>query len=112
VIYYSGLHPYTLEPIYTPKSESDRELQHKFFFWYKPENRAWIKDTLRKAGREDLSERLLDAPQSKNQERSAKGKPSGSNSTKPRKGGKKPSGLRLGKSRPGKEDSNKKARRP
>ncbi len=65
VIYYTGLHPYTLEPIYTPKSKDERELQHKFFFWYKPENREWIKNTLRKAGREDLAQRLLDEPKAK-----------------------------------------------
>ncbi|HEX2898188.1 MAG TPA: YgiQ family radical SAM protein, partial [Bacteroidia bacterium] len=28
VIYYTGLHPYTMEPIYTPKSKDERELQH------------------------------------------------------------------------------------
>lgn len=60
VIYYTGLHPYTLEPIYTPKSKEERDLQHRFFFWYKPENREWIRNTLRKAGREDLGKRLLD----------------------------------------------------
>jgi uncharacterized radical SAM protein YgiQ len=98
VIYYSGLHPYTLEPIYTPKSESDRELQHKFFFWYKPENRAWIKDTLRKAGREDLSQRLLDTAKPKAEASKEKGKQVAKGATAKKKG-KKPSGLRLGKSR-------------
>lgn len=99
VIYYTGLHPYTMEPIYTPKSKDERELQHRFFFWYKPENRDWIKSTLRKAGREDLAQRLLDEP--KAQEKTApKGKMGvpvkGANVKK----GKAPTGKRIGKTRP------------
>ena len=59
IIYYTGLHPYTLQPIYTPKSREEREHQHRFFFWWKPENRDWIKRVLKKAGRLDLAESLL-----------------------------------------------------
>jgi hypothetical protein len=99
VIYYTGLHPYTMEPIYTPKSKDERELQHKFFFWYKPENREWIKSTLRKAGREDLSQRLLDEPKAKEKEvpkttKGPLGKPAGAKKAKA------PTGKRVGKTRP------------
>jgi len=59
VIYYSGYHPYTLKKIYTPKSKKEKEEQHRFFFWYKKENRGWIKDTLRKVNRFDLIDKLL-----------------------------------------------------
>jgi len=59
VIYYSGYHPYTLEPMETPRTKKEKEEQHKFFFWYKKENRGWISNTLKKVGREDLLEKLI-----------------------------------------------------
>ena len=59
VIYYSGLHPYTLRPIYTARSKKERENQHLFFFWYKRDNYRKIRDKLSHMGREDLIEKLL-----------------------------------------------------
>jgi hypothetical protein len=59
VIYYSGYHPYTLAPTKTPKSRKEKEEQHRFFFWYKKENKDWIKSTLNKLGRGDLLKVLL-----------------------------------------------------
>ncbi|WP_297803788.1 YgiQ family radical SAM protein [uncultured Polaribacter sp.] len=59
VIYYSGFHPYTLKPTKTPKTKKEREDQHKFFFWYKKENKDWIRKTLNKVGRQDLLQKLL-----------------------------------------------------
>ena len=58
-IYYSGVHPYTLKPTFAPKTKQEKEDQHRFFFWYKNENKAWIKDKLRSAGKPELAERLL-----------------------------------------------------
>lgn len=59
VIYYSGYHPYTLKPTKTPKTKKEKEDQHKFFFWYKKENRQWIKDKLTAVGRGDLLKKLI-----------------------------------------------------
>jgi len=59
VIYYSGYHPYTLKKTYTARSKEERTNQHRFFFWYKKENRQWISDTLKKAGKIDLIKRLI-----------------------------------------------------
>ncbi len=59
VIYYSGYHPYTLEKPFVPKSAKDKKNQHRFFFWYKRENRQWIADKLHSAGRDDLVKKLL-----------------------------------------------------
>jgi uncharacterized radical SAM protein YgiQ len=59
VIYYSGYHPYTLKKVNTPKTRKEKEEQHRFFFWYKDENKAWIKNTLNKLGRQDLLKVLL-----------------------------------------------------
>jgi len=59
VIYYSGYHPYTLKKMKTPKTKQEKEDQHRFFFWYKPENQKWIRNSLKKVGRFDLIDRLL-----------------------------------------------------
>ncbi len=59
VIYYSGYHPYTLEQMNTPKTAKEKEEQHRFFFWYKKENQAWIRKSLTKIGRHDLLNKLL-----------------------------------------------------
>jgi uncharacterized radical SAM protein YgiQ len=59
VIYYTGLHPYTLKPIKTVKTREEKLNQNRFFFWYKRENKDWIKNRLTKAKRPDLIEKLL-----------------------------------------------------
>lgn len=59
IIYYTGLHPYTLRPIYTAKSKKERLNQHLFFFWHKRENYRQIRDKLTAMGRDDLIEKLL-----------------------------------------------------
>jgi len=59
VAYYSGYHPYTLKAIQTVTNRKEKLDQWKFFFWYKPENRKWIKDKLMQLGRKDLLEILL-----------------------------------------------------
>lgn len=58
-IYYSGLHPYTLKPVYTAIDPKDKKAQHLFFFWYKRENHQQIREKLKSLGREDLLEKLL-----------------------------------------------------
>ena len=59
VIYYTGLHPYTLKPIKTVKTREEKLNQNRFFFWYKRENKDWIKQRLEKVNRPDLVEKLL-----------------------------------------------------
>jgi uncharacterized radical SAM protein YgiQ len=63
VMYYSGYHPYTLKEYYTPKSKQEKINQHRFFFWYKKENRDWIRKRLINGNRPDLLKRLLGADQ-------------------------------------------------
>ncbi|MEJ6775832.1 MAG: YgiQ family radical SAM protein [Crocinitomicaceae bacterium] len=60
VIYYSGVHPYTLRPHRTVKEKEEKLNQRRFFFWYKRENHSFIKKSLQKANRMDLAEKLLD----------------------------------------------------
>lgn len=59
VIYYSGVHPYTLKPIKTAKTREEKQAQNRYFFWYKPEYKDWIRNRLTKLNRPDLLERLV-----------------------------------------------------
>lgn len=59
VIYYTGVHPYTLRPVYTAKSKKEKRQQHLFFFWHKRENHQIIRDKLKAIKREDLIDKLI-----------------------------------------------------
>ena len=50
-IYYSGYDPYSLKPIFVAKTKQEKLDQQRFFFWYKPENRQYVKNALRKIGK-------------------------------------------------------------
>jgi hypothetical protein len=41
------------------KTREEKLNQNRFFFWYKRENKDWIKQRLTKAKRPDLIEKLL-----------------------------------------------------
>lgn len=57
--WYSGFDPYTLEPVFSAKTQKEKIAQRQFFFWYKPEERRQIEATLRRIGRPDLIRELL-----------------------------------------------------
>jgi len=59
VIYYSGYHPYTLEHVPVARTATEKSEQNRFFFWYKKENRRWIKEKLQQLKRPDLLDKLL-----------------------------------------------------
>lgn len=59
VIYYSGVHPYTLQPVYTVKDPQKKKDQNNFFFWHKKDKHQWIKDTLHKANHPELINQLI-----------------------------------------------------
>lgn len=59
VMYYTGLDPYTIKPVYVAKNREDKLNQQRFFFWYKPENKAWIRATLKKLRKEELLRKLF-----------------------------------------------------
>jgi len=58
-IYFSGIHPYTLEKIHCAKTKSEKLSQRQFFFWYLSEYRSQITHFLRRIKRNDLIDRLL-----------------------------------------------------
>lgn len=58
-IYYTGIHPYTGEKVYTPTTKEQKLDQRQFFFWYDPTYRSGIMRTLSRIGRRDLIPRLF-----------------------------------------------------
>ena len=57
-MWYTGYDPYTLQPVFSAKNQRDKLEQRMFFFWYKPEERRNIIQTLQRIGRQDLISRL------------------------------------------------------
>lgn len=56
--WYTGYHPYTLELVFSAKTQREKLAQRQFFFWYKPEERRNIVNELRRIGRSDLIDKL------------------------------------------------------
>lgn len=56
--WYTGFDPYTLEPVFSAKSQREKLAQRQFFFWYKPEERRNIEQELKRIGRPDLIKKL------------------------------------------------------
>ncbi len=57
-MWYTGYDPYTLEPVYSAKTPREKQAQRQFFFWYKPEERRCIEQSLRRIGRPDIIKQL------------------------------------------------------
>ncbi len=58
-IFYTGVHPYTGEKIYTATRPEEKLAQRKYFFWYDHTYRQDIIGSLRRLHREDLIRRLF-----------------------------------------------------
>lgn len=59
-IYYTGIHPYTGQHVFTAKSKQQKLAQRLFFFWYQPESRQQITQTLKRLKRPDLLKKLFE----------------------------------------------------
>lgn len=59
--WHTGVHPYTLEPVFSAKSQREKLAQRQFFFWYKPEERRHIINELKRLNRADLIDKLYGA---------------------------------------------------
>ena len=62
-MWYTGYDPYTLEPVFSAKTPREKLAQRQFFFWYKPEERRGIEQSLRRIGRQDLIPQLFNKAQ-------------------------------------------------
>jgi len=104
-MWYTGIDPRTMRPVFVPKTPHDKAMQRALMQWRKPQNRALVLEALRTAGREDLigygKECLIRPNRGQNygkpqasEEKTAKkgGRPDARSDRKPdsRSGGKKP----------------------
>ncbi|MGI5963001.1 MAG: YgiQ family radical SAM protein [Lawsonibacter sp.] len=53
-MWYTGLDPRTMQPVFVPKSPHDKALQRALMQWRKPQNRALVLEALHRTDREDL----------------------------------------------------------
>lgn len=53
-MYYTGLDPRSMRPVYVPKDPHEKEMQRALIQYRNPKNRALVLEALQKAGREDL----------------------------------------------------------
>ena len=79
-MYYTGLDPRTMKPVYVPKSAREKKMQRALIQYRNPENYVIVKEALLEAGREDLigyGEKCLIPPR-RTQERGRQDSGSGS----------------------------------
>ena len=69
VMYYTGLDPRTMQPVYVPKNPHEKTMQRALMQYRDPKNDALVREALEKAGRTDLignGPKCLLRPRSKN----------------------------------------------
>lgn len=65
-IYYTGIHPYTGEKVYTARDANEKRAQREYFFWYDSKVRDNIRRRLSRLHRPDLIRRIFDQPTTHN----------------------------------------------
>jgi uncharacterized radical SAM protein YgiQ len=58
-IYYSGYHPYSMKKVNTAISLDEKTKQRQFFFWYKEENKSFVRNALSAMKKFDLKKELF-----------------------------------------------------
>lgn len=53
-MFYTGLDPYTMEPVFVPRSKEDKAMQRALLQYFKPENKQLVEKALIMAKRRDL----------------------------------------------------------
>ncbi len=53
-MFYTGLDPYTMQPVYVPKTPEEKAMQRALLQYFKPENKRLVIKALIQAGRTDL----------------------------------------------------------
>ena len=75
-MFYTGLDPYTMQPVYVPRTPREKAQQRALLQYFRPENREIVLDALRRAGRTDLigngKHCLVSAPVAPNRRQSPK----------------------------------------
>jgi uncharacterized radical SAM protein YgiQ len=71
-MYYTGIDPRTLQPVYVPNTPQEKAMQRALLQWKRPEKRNLVISALKAAGREDLigfSKTCLVRPQQNNRKK-------------------------------------------
>ncbi|MDD3833300.1 MAG: YgiQ family radical SAM protein [Oscillospiraceae bacterium] len=75
-MFYTGLDPYTLKPVYVPRTQAEKAKQRALLQYYRPQNRNIVLAALKSAGRTDLignpPECLVDDPDENKQVRDSR----------------------------------------
>ena len=53
-MFYTGIHPMTMEQIHVPKTAEEKAMQRALLQYFRPQNKALVIKALRLAGRQDL----------------------------------------------------------
>lgn len=53
-MYYTGLDPRSMRPVYVPRNQHEKDMQRALLQWKNPRNHPLIREALRLCGREDL----------------------------------------------------------
>ena len=53
-MYYTGIDPRTMKPVYVPRSQREKAMQRALLQWQRPELRPLVEAALRESGRQDL----------------------------------------------------------
>ena len=53
-MYYTGIDPRTMQPVYVPKDPHEKAMQRALMQWKRPEKRPLVREALHRAHREDL----------------------------------------------------------
>ncbi len=61
-MYYTGVDPRTMQPVYVPKDPHEKAMQRALIQYRNPKNRKLVREALRRAGREDLMSSLAPVP--------------------------------------------------
>ena len=85
-MFYTELDPYTLEPVYVPKTMKEKHMQRALLQYFNPKNKEIVVEALRKAGRTDLigngKNCLVSMPQNMRTQRNSQGKQNNRNKNK------------------------------
>lgn len=77
-MFYTELDPYTLEPVYVPKTMKEKHMQRALLQYFNPKNKEIVVEALRKAGRTDLigngKNCLVSMPQNMRTQKNSQGK--------------------------------------
>lgn len=85
-MFYTEIDPYTLEPVYVPKTMKEKHMQRALLQYFNPKNKEIVVEALRKAGRTDLigngKNCLVSMPQNMRNQKNSQGKQNNRNNNK------------------------------